>query len=514
MSTPTDETRIPDDLNAEMSAILRHLAEGTRDLEAAKKACQHMDQLREENRRRFGEQNFAVEVIRQIRDGLICFLGLLALANMAGAQEKQGWPQWRGPNGDGISPEKGWLSQFDDKGPKKQWEATVGRGFSSPIIRDGALYLFTTDRDTLQRETIYCLDAETGKERWKHSYEIQSVKRGTNPAGGTPAIVGERVFSYGAGLTLVCIEAKSGKEIWHKDLMKELPGNPSPYGFQLSPLPVDNLIVVPAIAKVDGRKPVGQVLEPRGGAYPESGGMLLAFEQESGKEVWRNTEGASAWSSPVLVTIENKKTIVLHTGRYVVGVDPKTGTTRWKYDLREVGIEAQDMAASPVIQGDVIVVSIHKAFGSIARGTAGAAAIRIQDGKPKLLWKNKEYCHWFQSPIIWETGVYGFDERSTFWCLDLQTGKDKWKSKDLGSTGSNGGGFAFADGKVLAIDARQKLTIAEVSLTGPKILSRATVFNPESGYECETAPVLFDGRLYCRNHTQLICFDLRLGKPK
>ncbi len=91
----------------------------------------------------------------------------------------------------------------------------------------------------------------------------------------------------------------------------------------------------------------------------------------------------------------------------------------------------------------------------------------------------------------------------------LQTGKEKWRTKELGASGSNGGGFMIADGKILAIDARQTLRIAEISPAGHRVLSTAIVLSSEAGYECETAPLLLKGLLYCRNHTQLVCFDLR-----
>lgn len=431
------------------------------------------------------------------------------------AQERSvsAWPQWRGPNGDGVSLEKGWQTRFGEAGPKKLWEAKVGRGFSSPVLRDDRLYLFSTDPASLQGEAVHCLDANTGKELWKHAYEIQSVKRATNPAGGTPALAGDRLFSYGAGLTLVCLDARSGKPLWTNDVMRNLPGQPAPYGFQLSPLPYENLVIVPALKHRDVTKFVERVFEPRGGPYATTGGVLLAFDQATGKEVWRNTDGASAWSSPVLARIDGKVTLVHLTGRYLLGVDPASGQTRWKVDLRTVGIQGEDMAASPVIVGDLIVAPIHKAFGSTTNGTAGSAAFRIKEGKPELAWKNTQWCHWFQSAAVWGDSVYAFDERSTFWCLDLATGKERWRSKDLGSSGKGGGGFMIVDGKILTIDQRQTLRIAELTPTGPKVLASAVVFNSESGYECETAPLLLDGRLYCRNHTQLVCFDLRAKKP-
>ncbi len=442
----------------------------------------------------------------------VMFVLFVNLASDTQADPPKDWPQWRGPKGDGVSEEKGWNATFEES-PKKLWDAKVGRGFSSPIIRDGFLYLFSTDNDTLQKESISCHDALTGKEQWKHTYEMKSVKRTGNPAGGTPAIVDGKVFSYGAGLNLVCVDAKTGKPIWANDLMADLPGQPVPYGYQLSPLPFENLIIVPAITNTDAKKSKPPFNEPRGGPYAPQGGVLLAFDQKTGKEIWRNSEGASAWSSPVLADLGGKKTVVHLTGRYLLGIDAKTGKTLWKSDLRDVGVVAEDMAASPVVVGDIVFTPIHKAYGNPSSGTACTAAFRVKDGEVKRLWKNDQWCHWFQSAAVWEKGIYGFDEKSTFWCIDLETGKEKWKSKEFGVSGKSGGGIMIADGKVIAIDARQQLTIAEVSLTKPKILSQARIFKAESGYECETAPLLFGGLLYCRNHTQLICFDLRPAKP-
>jgi outer membrane protein assembly factor BamB len=432
----------------------------------------------------------------------------------AAAQERRSWPQWRGPTASGVSTETGWLDAFGMDGPKRLWQAKVGRGFSSPIVHGDRLYLFSTDPATLQVETLRCLHAESGKEVWTESYEIQSLRRSSTPLGGTPALVGDKIFTYGASMMLCCRSAKTGKLVWSKDLMKDLPGQPAPYGIQISPTPFENLIIVAALTHQTKGKALGKIMEPKGGPYPGTGGVLLAFDQETGKERWRNTEGASAWSSPVLADLDGKKTLVHLTGRYLLGIDPAEGTTRWKFDLRELGIRAEDMAASPVIHGDMIFVPIHQAYGSVANGTAGSAAFQVRDGKLTHLWQNNQWCHWFQSAAIWDGCIYAFDERSTFWCLDLATGKEKWRTKEMGTTGSSGGAFMIVAGKALAIDSRQTLRIADLTPTGVKIVSQAVIFASAAGFECETAPLLLNGLLYCRNHEQLICFDLRPERGK
>jgi outer membrane protein assembly factor BamB len=443
---------------------------------------------------------------------------LMALpGNPAAAQVKdppQGsWPQWRGPAGTAVSMEAGWTTDFPTAGPKKVWEAKLGAGHSGPVVSRGRLYTLSTDPANPQMETVWCLDAQTGKQVWKHTYEVKSVTRGRTPAGSAPAVVGDVVFTCGAGLDVHALDAANGQILWHRDLMKDLPGKGAAYGFHGSPLPCDNLVIVPALTGPAGAKPK----EPLAGAYAGTGGVLVALDQKTGKEVWRNTDGASAWSSPLLATIDGKPTVVHLTGHVVLGVNPADGKTLWKYDPKAAGLVASDMAASPLVQGDFIVAPIHAGPGAGGAGGgfkggikgAGTICLRIKDGKPELVWKNTRWGHWYQSAVLWDGYLYGYDERGTFACFDLKTGTEKWKTRELGSNGTGGGGFMLADGKVLAVDGEGQLIVAAVSPAGHKVLASAHVLRSATGFQFETAPLLLDGYLYCRNHTQLVCFDLR-----
>jgi outer membrane protein assembly factor BamB len=452
------------------------------------------------------------------------FLALLACAwflaaQPATAQDKEpaafgSWPQWRGPNGTGVSLETGWIAELPAGGPKKLWEIKLGAGHSSPVLSQGKLYTLSTDPANPQKETVWCLDARTGKEVWKHAYEVKSVVRGRTPVGSTPAVVGDRVFTCGAGLNVHCLEAATGKVVWDRDLMKELPGKGAAYGFHVSPLPYEGLVIVAALTGAGTGKPK----EPIAGAYAPTGGILLGLDQKTGKEVWRNTEGASAWSSPILATIEDKPTVVHLTGHVVLGINPADGKTRWKFDPKSVGLTATDMAASPLIDGNVIVAPVHAGPGAPGSGFkgggfgAGTVCIKIKDGKPEMLWKNAKWGHWYHSAVLWKGCLYGYDEKSNFACFDMMTGTQKWKTRDLGTTSSGGGGFMLVDGKMLALDGYGQLIVAELSPTGHKLLGLAEAVKSASGFQFETAPLLLDGLVYCRNHTYLVCFDLRAKK--
>jgi outer membrane protein assembly factor BamB len=451
-------------------------------------------------------------------------LTLVLTAHQAASQEKQdaefgSWPQWRGPSGSGVSLETGWLAQIPAGGPKKLWDVKLGGGHSGPVVSQGRLFIMSTDSNNYQMETVWCLDARTGKENWKHTYEVKSVTRSRTPVGSAPAVVGDVVFTTGAGLNVHCLEAATGKVVWSRDLMKELPGKAATYGFHASPLPYEGVVIVAALTGGGTGKPK----EQQAGAYAATGGILIALDQKTGKEVWRNTEGASAWSSPILATIEKQPTVVHLTGHVVLGINPADGKTRWTFDPKSAGMTSSDMAASPLIDGDVIVAPLHAGPGSGGFGGPGGkgggfgggfgastVCLQIKNGKPEVLWKNQRFGHWYQSGAIWKGCFYAYDEKSSFACFDLMTGTQKWKTRELGTTGMGGGGFMIAGGKLLALDGYGELVLADISAEGHKVLGTATaVKSGGAQFQFETAPLLLDGLLYCRNHTQLVCFDLR-----
>ena len=122
------------------------------------------------------------------------------------------WPQWRGPNRNGISSEKGWLDHWPVEGPPIAWKAEVGTGFSSFAIANGRVY---TMGNSDNADTIFCFDAATGRELWRHSYPAdlgdKYFEGGTT---GTPTVSEGRVFAFSRWGDLVCLEAATGKVVW------------------------------------------------------------------------------------------------------------------------------------------------------------------------------------------------------------------------------------------------------------------------------------------------------------
>ena len=168
----------------------------------------------------------------------IFHLALILAATMIGATTRAAdWPNFRGPNHNGISSETGWLVKWPANGPKPLWKASVGLGYASITVANGRAYATGNEGDTA---TLYCFDAETGRNFWKFSCTNQIVNDYSKPKGmggtsGTPAIEGNRVYLMSGEGCLFALETQSGAIIWSNNLLRELGLAKPHWGFTGSP---------------------------------------------------------------------------------------------------------------------------------------------------------------------------------------------------------------------------------------------------------------------------------------
>lgn len=151
---------------------------------------------------------------------------------IAGSVSAADWPHWMGPSFNGISAETGWKSDWGQDGVPVLWKARVGIGYSTVSVAGGRLYTMGHHGG---EETIYCFDAETGKEIWKHSYKAQLVDNlhKGGPA-ATPTIDGEQVFTLSRDGRLLALEAATGKVIWEQSLIATTKAKLPEWGFSSS----------------------------------------------------------------------------------------------------------------------------------------------------------------------------------------------------------------------------------------------------------------------------------------
>jgi outer membrane protein assembly factor BamB len=377
------------------------------------------------------------------------------------------WPQWQGPNRDGISKEAGWQTQWPANGPKVLWKATLGTGFGTMSVSEGRVYSMGNQNDT---DTVFCLDAETGSVRWKHSYPCKLDPK--NFEGGpcaTPTVAGNVVYTCSRYGDVVALDANSGKVVWSKNLLKEAGANRTTWGLAGSVLILDNLAIL------------------------NIGSTGCAVEKATGKIVW-SSKGTGGYSTPVPFTVNEQKAVALFSAKSVLAVAVADGKKLWEFPW----VTSYDVnAADPIISGDKVFIS--SGYGR------GCALLKMDGASITKVWENKGMRNHYANCVLVDGYLYGFDGQANsgkLKCIELDTGADKWEQAGLSA-----GGLMVADGKLVALADRGKLVIAEANPSAFKKLAEAT---PLSG-KCWTMAVLSNGRIYARNNKEgeLVCLDVK-----
>jgi len=203
-------------------------------------------------------------------------------AALAWSSTADDWPQWLGPQRDGVWREGGILASFPDGGPKLRWRTKIGGGYAGPTVADGKVFVHDrlvraakdlAEKQNFQRgiisgsERVLCLNEQDGELIWKREYDCTySV---SYPAGPRvhPTVDGNRVYTLGAEGNLMCLEAKSGKVRWARNLKRDYRTKTPLWGFAGHPL-------------IDGDKLICLV----GG----NGSVVVAFNKHTGKQLWKS----------------------------------------------------------------------------------------------------------------------------------------------------------------------------------------------------------------------------------
>jgi outer membrane protein assembly factor BamB len=390
---------------------------------------------------------------------------LMAFCSSASAID---WHRWRGPDLNGISKETGWSTTWPKDGPKQLWKASVGIGFSSVSVSQGRLFTLGNRDGT---DTVFCFDAENGKELWKHSYECPlDAKYYEGGPGSTPTVDGDNVFTLSKRGHLFCFEAASGKVVWQKDLLAELGVKKPEWGFAGSPLVEGDLLIL---------------------NLAEAG---TAVDKRTGQVVWTSGKDMAGYATPVPLTSGAERAVALFSSKALVGVRVKDGKELWRY----AWVERWSINnADPILMGNQIFIST---FGR------GCALLKLGAGTPTVVWENKNMGNHFNSCVLLDSYLYGIDGNTDrnerdLRCLDATTGEVKWKYNGLGL-----GSLIAANGKLIVLSEKGELVIAEASPKAFQPIARAQVL----GGKCWTAPVLSNGRIYGRNaQGTLVCLDVK-----
>jgi len=394
------------------------------------------------------------------------------------ASREPGWPQWRGPRRDGICDEKGLLERWPEGGPKLLWKYDgLGRGWSSPIVTRGALYI-TGDSARQRQCHIFAFDLD-GKLKWRVA-NGQAWLRSHRGARACCLFDGGRLYHMNAHGRAACLDAETGKEIWAVNVLRRFEGKAITWGMSeclLADGP--RLIVTPG-----GRK-----------------ALMAALDKTTGKTVWASeplgTDNAS-YASPILFRYRGRRHLVNCSSRHAFGADADTGKLQWSHPRPT---RYQAIATTPLYHdGRVLVASPDGKSAELFRLIVGSDGTRAEQA--------------WQSPMMDMSGcfslvdgrVYGSGYHRTFpgWaCLDFQTGKVLYREKDL-----ERGSHVWADGLLYCVSQGGEAVLLAPTPGGFEQRGR---FRPVRR-RCRdfwAHPVIHNARLYLRYHDTLWCHDIR-----
>lgn len=411
---------------------------------------------------------------------------LLPIAARAGD-----WPQWRGPNRDGVWNETGVLESFPPGGLKISWRAPVGRGWSSPVVARGRVYVTDVElTGSTAMERVLCFAEANGKLLWSHKYAVAYPDWAFDPnAGGpraTPIIRDGKLFTLGALGHLFCLDAAKGQVVWEKSLAKEYQVKEFT-GITASPLIEDELLVLNICGK--------------------PAACVVALDKNSGKEIWRALDDSFTYSSPIVLTAGGRKQLIVWTQEAVTSLDPSSGKIWWRELLRTSG----DMAVStPVfsnprllIGGLMLKLDADSPAASVLWPETGAAAKRILSNTSTALLR----------------GEYVFSAKTSgeLVCLEAGAGTQVWQTNTVTQPGNGSSIHLTSCGEAAFLFTdRGDLIQARLTPQGYKEISRAHLLEPTSPFgnrKCAwTPPAYANGHVFARNDEELVCASLS-AKP-
>lgn len=408
---------------------------------------------------------------------------LLSIISFAGAVSAADWPQFRGANQDGISPDSGIVGSWPDGGPKKVWTfEDAGMGYSSYSIVGDKLYTLGTKGDAIH---AICINAETGAAVWSQPFADDDQKGYSTGWGhgprSTPTVDGDKIFVYGPKGTIACLSASDGDVLWSRKA-SEFGGKAGGWGYSESPV-------------VDGNK----VLVAPGG----EAGAIVALEKGSGETVWQsNVSGAgkAEYATIVIAEIHGKRQYIKLFQNQVVGVDAGSGEVLWSSEWP--GKTA--VIPTPIVDGNQVYVS--SGYG------VGCKLVEVNaDWTTEDVWVNKNMKNHHGGVIKVGDHLYGFSDGPGLICQSWGDGEIAWNFKDR-SVGK--GSIAIADGKIICLNEGDGVcTLVAVDEKEYKPLGSFTL-DPQSPNrhvkgKVWTHPVVLNGKLYLRDQEFITCYDIK-----
>jgi len=396
------------------------------------------------------------------------------------------WPQWRGLERNGQSPETGLLKTWPKEGPKLVWQVKdIGSGYSTPAVVGDRLYLISNQG--LEDEFVAALAVADGKKIWsKHLGKVGNPdQQPSYPAArSTPTVDGDLLYALGSDGDLACLDIATGEVRWQKNLRTEFGGQPGIWAYAESPL-IDGDVLVCAPGGADA--------------------TLVALNKKSGAVIWKSPipeGGQAAYASALVFESGGVHQYVQLLQKMLVGVEAKTGKLLWHYDKTAKGSPA--VIPTPVTGPDAVYSAGGRSGGGLVKLKANQGAFEAEQAyfSPKLPTS-------IGGALRVGDYLYGTGSRNLM-CLNFATGDIKWEDPCIGPAS-----LCCAEGRLYLHGENGEVALVEATPDGFREQGRfKPPEQPDHGASKAWAyPVVANGRLYIRDMGTLWSYDLKGVKP-
>jgi len=410
------------------------------------------------------------------------------------------WPQWRGPQRDGVWREMGLVEKFKAGKLAARWRKPIGSGYSGPTVALGKVYVTDRQTDPEQVERVHCFNEQTGETVWSYPCVYRRIGYVAGPRASVTIDEG-KAYALGAMGHLFCFDAAKGDVLWKHDLNEE-------YKILASGrMPIWGLAGAPLIYKQ-------LVILHIGGS---EGACVVAFDKATGKEAWRALNDRAQYTAPIIVEQAGQSVVVCWTGDSVAGLNPENGKVFWRVVMTPnkmpIGI------ATPIQDKDrLFVTSFYD----------GALMLALKSDKPAVdtLWriqgeserKTDALHSIISTPLFQGDYIYGVDSYGELRCLKTETGERVWE--DLTATPKARWStihFTPNGDRTWMFNERGELIIGKLSPAGYQEISRAKLLEPtldqlnDRGGVCWAHPAYANRCIFARNDKELVCASLAAG---
>ena len=411
---------------------------------------------------------------------LASFVSSILLATLCLADD---WPQWRGPQRNGVSTETGLLQQWANEGPTLLWHVKdLGAGFSTPAVAGERLYVLSNEGTA--HEFVQARDVKDGTQIWStHIGKVGNPDQQPNYPGArsTPTVDGESLYALGSDGDLVCLATEDGEVRWRKHLRTDFGGKPGRWAYAESPL-------------VDGDT---LVCAPGG-----TEATIVALDKHTGAVIWKCAlpeSDEAAYASAIVVEVDGVRQYVHLLQKGLVGVAAETGELLWRYEKPVSNFNAN--IPTPVASEGRIYAASAGTGGGVVQLSAGNARLETKE-----LYFGSKLPTAIGGCVKVGDFLYGTTGQAML-CVAFATGEVKWEARALGAAS-----ICYADGRLYLHGENGEVALVEPSPESYREKGRLTPpERPQHTTEMEKAwayPVVANGRLYLREGESLWCYDI------